>query len=487
VSGERATIERAVDSLSLPVAVVDATGKSVETSAAWERFLDDAGLVGTARSIATNYLDALENDGASPDTDLQRGVGAALESGADRITVRLAPHATDHGRSVRLRIAPIEGVNGRYAALTPIGESPDEAGLGDGSGSLGLKERTMDEAPVGITISDPSVPDNPMIYANRSFVRLTGYPIEEVLGRNCRFLQGPGTDEADVDRMREAIASERDVTVVVRNYRQTGESFWNEVTIAPIRADGEVSHFVGFQSDVTDREEAKRELATERDQFALLNQLVRHDIGNDMTVILGWAEALEEHVPPEGRDHLEAILHAATHANELTAAARDLAEIVEADEPPLEPVALAPILEREIDRVRSNFDYRVDSLSVRTDGAVPEVDVLATSLLSSVFSNLLDNAIFHNDGADVVIDVGVDVGNDHVVVRIADDGRGISDDRKREVFGRGEKGLESTGSGLGLYLVDRLVDIYGGRVWIEDNEPRGAVFCVKLQRAGAEA
>lgn len=84
------------------------------------------------------------------------------------------------------------------------------------------------------------------------------------------------------------------------------------------------------------------------------------------------------------------------------------------------------------------------------------------------------------------IDVDVTATDATVVVRIADDGPGIPDSRKREVFGRGEKGLESPGSGLGLYLVDNLVETYGGRGWIEDNEPKGSVFCVELRRADAE-
>jgi signal transduction histidine kinase len=70
-----------------------------------------------------------------------------------------------------------------------------------------------------------------------------------------------------------------------------------------------------------------------------------------------------------------------------------------------------------------------------------------------------------------------------VVVRVADNGPGVPDDRKEAVFGRGEKGLRSTGTGLGLYLVDTLVDSYGGRVRVEDNDPEGAVFVVELPLA----
>ncbi len=96
-----------------------------------------------------------------------------------------------------------------------------------------LKERAMDEAPVGITISDPDREGNPLIYANEAFERLTGYSREEVVGRNCRFLQGEESSPEAVAQMAVAIDAGEAVSVELVNYRADGEAFWNEVTIAP--------------------------------------------------------------------------------------------------------------------------------------------------------------------------------------------------------------------------------------------------------------
>jgi PAS domain S-box-containing protein len=126
----------------------------------------------------------------------------------------------------------------------------------------------MDEAPVGITITDPDRPDNPIVYVNDAFERITGYRSADVLGRNCRFLQGADTDPEAVATLQSGIEAGEPVTVELRNYRKDGEPFWNEVTVAPVSNDaGEVTNYVGFQVDVTRRKEAQLALAAERERL----------------------------------------------------------------------------------------------------------------------------------------------------------------------------------------------------------------------------
>ncbi|RLM56414.1 PAS domain-containing protein [Halobellus sp. Atlit-31R] len=146
-----------------------------------------------------------------------------------------------------------------------------------------LKTRTMDEAPVGITVADATEPDMPLVYANAAFERITGYPPEYAVGRNCRFLQGADTRDEPIEQMRAAIREGRSVTVELRNYRRDGELFWNEVTIAPLYDDaGDVAYYVGFQQDVTRRKEAEQAAAEraeriKREQTAQKHLLERLD------------------------------------------------------------------------------------------------------------------------------------------------------------------------------------------------------------------
>ncbi|MFC7208954.1 PAS domain S-box protein [Natronoarchaeum sp. GCM10025321] len=146
---------------------------------------------------------------------------------------------------------------------------------------LSAKEQAMDEAPIGILLTDPNQEDNPIIYANDEFTALTGYEKHEVFGQNCRFLQGDGTDDEPVEELRRAIDNREPVTVEVRNYRKDGTEFWNRVRIAPLYdADGDVDLFVGFQDDVTEHKRYEQRLQS---HTARLEALFEHS--PDMFII----------------------------------------------------------------------------------------------------------------------------------------------------------------------------------------------------------
>jgi len=192
---------------------------------------------------------------------------------------------------------------------------------------LSLKKRAMDEAPIGITITDPSREDNPIIYANDGFVELTGYPREEIIGRNCRALQGAETQEAPVAHLREAIIAREPVTVELRNYRKSGEPFWNRVSVAPLRDEaGHVTHFVGFQQDVTERYEAENAGEQLMEKYRALGRIIAHGLKNPMTAVREWLRfALET----EDVSHVERALPAPERLEELT---DDLAEMMQSSD-----------------------------------------------------------------------------------------------------------------------------------------------------------
>jgi PAS domain S-box-containing protein len=127
--------------------------------------------------------------------------------------------------------------------------------------SLRLRDRAIDVAGEGICITGPNEAGNPLVYVNRGFEQLTGYTAEEVLGKNIRFLQGPGTDQATLRQMRAAIASDQGFATEMLNYRKDATPFWNQISITPVKdTTGKVAHFVAVLHDLTKRKRAEEEL-----------------------------------------------------------------------------------------------------------------------------------------------------------------------------------------------------------------------------------
>jgi len=135
---------------------------------------------------------------------------------------------------------------------------------------LRLRDRALAATSNGVLITDPRQADNPIIYANPALTVQTGYAMDEVVGRNCRFLQGPETDPAAVATLRRAIHAGHETEVELVNYRKDGTPFWNNLTISPVHdSEGLLTHFVGVQRDITPAKQAEeaRRIATADLQF----------------------------------------------------------------------------------------------------------------------------------------------------------------------------------------------------------------------------
>nr|WP_290228261.1 PAS domain S-box protein [Trichocoleus desertorum] len=151
---------------------------------------------------------------------------------------------------------------------TPEIQITNETGEAAAIANLNFAQ-AINSASDGILLSDPNQDDNPIIYVNPAFSRITGYSVAEVLGRNCRFLQGAATDPKTVTQMREAIAQRREIQTTILNYRKDGQSFWNQLRISPVCSkSGELLYFVGLQTDITEREQTEEQI---REQALLFN------------------------------------------------------------------------------------------------------------------------------------------------------------------------------------------------------------------------
>ncbi|ELZ79653.1 putative light and redox sensing histidine kinase [Haloferax larsenii JCM 13917] len=323
--------------------------------------------------------------------------------------------------------------------------------------------------------------------------------VEERLGSEPAFVQE--SDGRVVDRIVwDAYTAEQ--TQVIRNVAQEFPDLTNQTPIEsgiihPLAAHGVfitavdapdgfdefdqylVELLAALLATTVERIQQEQQLESQRDSLELLNQMVRHDIRNDLQVLVGYLDLAAEAVDGTEKQYLQTALESADNAVELTKTARDLSEVMLQDETKRQPVSLRRVVSQQADDLRS-----ADSDAVITlDESLRGVTIRADDMFDSVIRNLLKNAVQHTrkDRPEITVSAAVEDGR--VEVQIADNGPGVPDSQKESIFGKGEKGLDSEGTGIGLYLVNTVVESYGGAVWVEDNDPEGAIFVLDLPQA----
>jgi PAS domain S-box-containing protein len=188
-----------------------------------------------------------------------------------------------------------------------------------------------------MVVTDPRQPDNPIVLANQAFLDLSGYASEEVIGRNCRFLQGVETDPAAVDAIRRGLAANADhVEVELLNYRKDGSSFWSQLSISPVMDEaGALIYYFGSQKDVTARRRVEKLEATER----LLLMEIDHRAMNALTLVQSLVRLSRMTNVPEYASSVLGRVDALARAHRLLSEAAwtgvDLRQLV-ASEAPLE-------------------------------------------------------------------------------------------------------------------------------------------------------
>jgi PAS domain S-box-containing protein len=355
---------------------------------------------------------------------------------------------------------------------------------------LELYKRANDQAPVGVTIADADDPDESLVYANVRFEEITGYDASFAVGRNCRFLQGPGTDQAGVDRLREGIDAREPVSEVLLNYDADGTPFWNQLDIAPVRADdGEITHLFGFQKDVTEREELERDLRRQKELQERFAEVVSHDLRNPLGLAQGHIDILQEAYQHESIDE---IAYALDRMSELI---DDVLEMTRGGAAVVDPTTVD--LSSVASAARQTVAEQPVDVEIADDLPTIEGDAdRITTLFENLFRNAAEHASAPSDSEprpDAADRAGS--GDERAAVRVGpltnvagpderadrpdgsisfsgfyveDDGPGIPEDDRESVFDWGVTSSDD-GTGFGLAIVGIIAEVHGWAVTVTES------------------
>lgn len=391
----------------------------------------------------------------------------------------------------------VRDAEGRVIGI--VGVSTDITERKRAEKELRLRDRAIEASSNGVAITDPNLPDNPMVYVNPGLERMSGYPAEELVGHNWRMLQGSDRDQPDLDELRAALSEHREFRGVLRNYRKDGSLFYNDLHVAPVfDGEGRLANFVGVMSDVTEskrleqemRETNRRlsELASLRADFAAM---VAHEIGAPLATIRGFAEVLEtgELGPTEQAAALAKIGAEVEGLATLVADVRSVAAIEREDfSLAPRPVPVGELLEDAARFARTLSGEHPLIVENANDDETVRADPYR---IGQVLRNLLSNAAKYSpEGTPVrltTVREGTTGGTlGRLRVEVTDGGRGVHPEDAERIFekfarGRDGAGHRAYGVGLGLYLSRRIVRAHGGELVYRPAGGGGSVFSFDLE------
>ncbi len=405
-------------------------------------------------------------------------------------------------RSIRSSPTIPDRVPSAIPAGVPCGIVTDAAGNAwlDGAletvtaaGFAGALALAVAAAPTGIVIADPNLPDCPLVFCNPAFSHITGYQAAEVLGRNCRFLQGPRTERELVHKLRRSVQAREPITVEIINYRKNRSRFVNELRMSPVFDQaGALVAFVGIQHDVTARVKAERAAITARrvaeratqeksDFLAFMSHEIRtplHGVMGTLSLLRDTALDAEQRAYAETADRCaRSMLQTVNELLDLSRIEAGKLRIVD------EPFTLADSVAQVLDLVAPAAAEKGLALSASLDHQLPAQMVGDAKRLFQVLLNLTDNAVKFTTRGSVEIRLAA-LPDGRLGVAVTDTGVGIPPSVRARLFSR-FMAAESAASGrqsagLGLAICKKLVALMGGQIAVDSTPGKGSTFFFDL-------
>ncbi|MEH3086357.1 MAG: histidine kinase famiy protein [Xylophilus ampelinus] len=381
------------------------------------------------------------------------------------------------------------------SADAPLRTPPDEArprGAGAIAHGDDLFFSAIAHTGMPMIVTDPHLPDNPVVFANQAFLAMTGYAIEEIQGRNCRFMQGPKTDRAAVAALREAIAERREFATEILNYRKDGSTFWHALFVSPVyNRRNELVYYFASQLDVSGRRRTEEALfqAQKMEALGQLTGGISHDFNNLLQVITGHLDILDFKLDRPQVDRASSRRSAASARTAVARASgltRQLLAFSRKQRLDARPIDLNALAEGMIDLVRRTIGHDVEVRTQLADGLAhcridpAQLEVALLNILINARDAMPAGGCITIGTRDVRVgeeDIAAYAGlppGDYVAMAIADSGAGIPAailGRVMEPFFTTKE--EGQGTGLGLSMVYGFTKQSGGTTLIRSEVGNG--------------
>jgi PAS domain S-box-containing protein len=358
---------------------------------------------------------------------------------------------------------------------------------------LWLRDRAIAASSNGIAIADVTMPNEPIIYVNPAFERMTGYSAAEVIGQNHPFLQHADINQPELQQLRSAMQLGQDATVILRNYRKDGSLFWNQLNISPVcDVSGKVTHYIGIQTDITGRKQLEQELIIALEKEKELNELksrfismISHEFRTPLSTILSSSELLEYYRHKWTQEKQVTHLHRIQIAvQRMTEMLNDILFIgkVEAGILEYKPTSfdLVAYCRHLVADVELDFNHQ-HPISFTSQFASIQCK-MDQKLLGHILCNLLSNAIKYSPD-NRSIQFTLTCQEKLAIFAIQDQGIGIPQEDIPHLFTsfhRAQNVNNIPGTGLGLTIVKNCVDIHKGEISVSSTLGMGTTFTVSL-------
>jgi PAS domain S-box-containing protein len=360
------------------------------------------------------------------------------------------------------------------------------------TGQTQLLDAAINASKNGIIITDWLQPDNPIIFCNKAFEDMTGYVQKEILGKNCRFLQGKDREQKARYILEDALKKGEACNVELANYQKDGTIFWNELYIAPIKDNsGQITHYIGIQNDISQRKKREITLRLEleksqkiqilKDEFI---SIASHELKTPITSLKATLQLMNrfiENVPSIDNKLIKLAKNGERHAAKLTHLVDDLLDSTKAEHGELALNKTNFVLADVIDGC-CNHIFLEGRYKIRYEGD-HSVEVCADEhKIDQVMINFVNNAVKYAPASEEII-IAVQPLDNSIKVSVTDHGSGIPPEDKPHIFKRYYRANNESrisGLGLGLYISSEIIRKHGGEIGVDSAPDKGSTFWFTL-------